>query len=51
MKNKCVSVNGSKILGRVGHKLSFLKNKFNFMHFERYFAFQNAYNYIFSRKP
>ena len=21
------------------------------MHFERHFAFQNAYNYIFSRKP
>ena len=31
--------------------LFFFSEKNNFMHFERHFAFQNAYNYIFSRKP
>ena len=32
-------------------KKKILEKKYNFMHFERHFAFQNAYNYIFSRKP
>ena len=27
------------------------KNIYNFMHFERHFAFHNALNYIFFRKP
>ena len=51
--NKIISVfrvTGLKILGRVG-ALFFFWKKYNFMHFERHFAFQNACNYIFSRKP
>ena len=44
--NKKISVfwvKGLKILGRVGtHILFFLEKKYNFMHFERQNAFQNA---------
>ena len=42
---------GLKILGRVGtdiFRLFFFSGKiYNFMRFERHFAFQNAWNYIF----
>ena len=41
---------GLKILGRVGPLLIFFWEKYTFVHFERHFAFQNALNYIFSRK-
>ena len=44
-------VMGLKILGRVDTHIFSSRNKYNFMHFERHFAFQNAQNYIFSRKP
>ena len=39
-----VSGNGSEILGRVGTHIFFqvLWKKYNFMHFERHFTFQNA---------
>ena len=52
----CV-LTGLKILGRVGTHIFFFLiiffsgKKYNFMHFERHFAFQNAYRYIFSRNP
>ena len=44
---------GLKILGRVGthiflNYIFFWKKIYNFMHFERHLAFQNAYIYIFS---
>ena len=45
---------GLKNLGRVGTHIFlffFFWKKYNFMHFKRHFAFQNAFNYIFSRKP
>ena len=50
MPNKNISVfqvMGMKILGRVGtHKffliIFFLEKNYDFMHFERHFAFQNA---------
>ena len=55
--NKKISVfrvTGLKILGRVGTHIFFIiffsGNKNNFMHLERHFIFQNASNYIFSRK-
>ena len=39
------------MLGRVGthifFKLFFLEKKYQFMHFERHLAFQNAQDYIF----
>ena len=49
-------VTGLKILGSVGthifFQLSFFSGiKYNFMHFQRLFPFQNAYDYIFFRKP
>ena len=46
---------GLKNLGRVGTHIFlivfFSGKKYNFMHFKRHFAFQNAHNYIFIRKP
>ena len=54
-KKKCVSGNMSENFRYGRHtfilKKKILEKKYNFMHFERHFAFQNAYNYIFSRKP
>ena len=44
-KNKKISVfqvTGLKILDRVGTHIFFLEKIYNFMHFERHFAFQNA---------
>ena len=41
-KNKCVSGNTLKILGRLGTHIFFSGKKYNFIHFERHFAFQNA---------
>ena len=40
-------VTGLKIIGRVGTHIffRFSGNKYNCVHFERHFAFQNAYNY------
>ena len=35
-------VEGLKILGTVGTHIFFLEKIYNFMHFERHFAFQNA---------
>ena len=55
--NKQISVfrvTGLKHLLRVCTHIFLKKNLekvYNFMHFERRFAFQNALNYIFSRKP
>ena len=46
--NKKISVFrviGLKILGRIGTIL-FLMENYNFMHFERHFAFQSAYNFF-----
>ena len=41
--DKCVSGKGSKIsLARTFFKHFFMENKYNFMHFERHLAFQNA---------
>ena len=45
MKESMFWVTALKMLGRVGTHILFLDF---FMHFERYFTFQNA---IFSRKP
>ena len=45
IKNKCVSVTGLNFLGRIGTHIFFIYfvlEKYNFMHFERQFAFQNA---------
>ena len=42
---KFIRIPGLKILGRVGTHIFYLffsGNKYNFMHFEWYFAFQNA---------
>ena len=50
--NKVISVfwvTGLKILGSVV-TLFFFRKKYNFMHFERLFAFQNASNNIFFQK-
>ena len=45
-KKSVFLVTGQKILGRVGiyffNYSFFWKKKYNFMHFERQFAFQNA---------
>ena len=47
-------VTGLKILGRVGgtHFSNYFLSgkKYNFMHFERHFAFQNAQNYTIFQK-
>ena len=45
-KKSVFRVTGLKILGRVGKRIMFCKKKsgkkYNFMHFERHFAFQNS---------
>ena len=47
IKNKCVSGNESENFKQCRYtcfflKFVFLEQKYNFMHFERHFAFQNA---------
>ena len=38
----CFQVTDLKILGRGGTYIFFLEKKYNFMNFERHFAFQNT---------
>ena len=52
--NKKISVfrvTGLKILAHIFFFIFFSGKKYNFVHFERHFAFQNAKYYIFSIKP
>ena len=54
IKKKCVLGNRSEILGKVGahiFSIFFSGKKYNCMHFERHFNFQNVKNEFFPRKP
>ena len=41
-KKRCVSGNGSENFSRIGTHIFFSGNKYNFMHFERHFPYQNT---------